>query len=91
MDNDLKKVVEKIDTVILDFGKVLIDFTPIEFLKNLGICDEKVESVYRAVVGNEIWEEYDKGIMSEAETLNKFIKKTPDLEKEIRLAFVHFY
>lgn len=87
MDKYSKNIMKNIDTVILDFGKVLIDFTPMEFLNDIGISDEKIESVYRAVVGNEIWEEYDRGIMTEAETLNKFIKQTPYLETEIRQAF----
>ena len=73
--------------MILDFGKVLIDFTPIDFLKKLGISDEKVESVYNAVIGNEIWEEYDKGIMSEAEALDEFIRRASHLECEITQAF----
>ena len=87
MDNNLKNSIGNIDTIILDFGKVLIDFTPIDFLKNLGFSDEKVELVYSAVVGNEVWEEYDKGIMTEEDTLDEFIKRTPHLESEIRLAF----
>lgn len=87
MENNLKNSIKKIDTVILDFGKVLIDFTPIDFLKSLGISDEKLEQVYKAVIGNEIWEEYDRGIITEEETLDKFIKRKPHLEKEIRKTF----
>lgn len=83
MDSSIKKI----DTVILDFGKVLIDFTPIDFLKNLGISDEKLEQVCKAVIDNEIWEEYDKGIITEVEALDAFIKRTPHLESEIRQSF----
>lgn len=83
MDNNIKNI----DTVILDFGKVLLDFTPIEFLKEKGIPDGKVEEVFTAVVGNEIWEEYDKGIMTVEETLEAFIKRSPHLESEIRQSF----
>lgn len=76
-----------IDTIILDFGKVLVDFIPIEYLNKIGIPKDKIDEVYNAVIENEIWNEYDRGIMNEEEVLKLFIQKNPKIEKEIRLAF----
>ena len=77
----------KIDTVILDVGKVLVDFTPEEFLEKKGISKEKIPLVADAVMYIDIWEEFDRGIMTEEETLSQFIEASKKLEKEIRIAF----
>lgn len=76
-----------IDTVILDIGNVLVQFIPKAYLKKIGFDDEMADRVCEAVIENEIWNEYDKGILSYTETLKKFIARTPELEPEIRAAF----
>ena len=78
---------KNIDTIILDIGKVLADFIPIEYLRKIGISEDKIRPVYDAVIENEIWNEYDRGIMTEQEVLEKFIQRTPGLENEIYVAF----
>lgn len=78
---------KNIDTIILDIGKVLADFIPIEYLRMIGISEDKIRPVYEAVIENEIWNEYDRGVMNEAEALKRFIQKSPELEAEIRIAF----
>ena len=82
-----KLMKRKIDTVILDIGMVLAEFIPREYLKKVGIREEKIKAVMDAVVENDIWNEYDKGMMSEKEVLNQFIERSPKLEREIRRAF----
>ena len=82
-----KLMKRKIDTVILDIGMVLAEFIPREYLKKVGIREEKIQAVMDAVVENDIWNEYDKGMMSEKEVLNQFIERSPKLEREIRRAF----
>ena len=76
-----------IDTIILDIGNVLVQFMPKEYLKDIGFNDEMADRVCEAVIENEIWNEYDKGILSYTDTLKKFIARTPELEPEIRIAF----
>lgn len=73
-----------IDTVILDIGNVLAGFIPKEYLKNIGIEDKMIDKVCDAVIENEIWTEYDRGIISYTETLGKFIEQSPELEQEIK-------
>lgn len=80
----------EVDSIILDIGMVLAEFRPREYLKNIGIPEDKLEAVYDAVINNDIWNEYDRGVMSEHEALGKFIEHTPELEKEIKLAFRDF-
>ncbi|MBQ3665054.1 MAG: HAD-IA family hydrolase [Lachnospiraceae bacterium] len=83
----LKIFGKKVNTVILDLGMVLVDFIPKEHMKNVGIKEGKIKAVMEAVVDNEIWDEYDRGIMTYEETLGKMIEKSPKLEKEIRKVF----
>lgn len=82
-----KQMNKKTDTVILDIGMVLAEFLPREYLKTVGIQEEKIEEVYKAVVDNDIWNEYDRGVMTEQEVLRNMINRSKSLEKEIRRAF----
>lgn len=76
-----------IDTIILDIGNVLAEFIPKEYLKHIGIEAGKIDAVCAAVMENDIWNEYDRGIISYTETLNQFISQNPELEQDIRTAF----
>lgn len=78
---------KKVNTVILDIGMVLVDFIPEEHIRNAGIKENKVKAVMDAVVDNEIWDEYDRGVMTYEETLGRMIERKPKLEKEIRKVF----
>ena len=77
----------KVNTVIFDIGNVLAEFIPMEFLEKLGYSGKLKEKVYNAVIENDIWNEYDSGIMTEEEVIGRFINRTPELEKEIKLVF----
>ena len=50
-----------------------------------------VERLAKATVGSDIWKEYDRGVLSEEEILNRFIANDPELEEDLRktLANVH--
>ena len=52
---------------------------------------EMVERLAKATVGSDIWKEYDRGVLSEEEILNRFIANDPELEEDLRktLANVH--
>lgn len=78
---------KKIDTVILDIGKVLVDFIPREYFRKLGFDEKTVDILMDAVVENDIWNEFDRGIMTEKEVLTKFIDNNKKYETEIRKAF----
>ena len=80
-----------IRTIISDIGNVLSGFTWYDFYKSKGYSEEMVERLAKATVGSDIWKEYDRGVLSEEEILNRFIANDPELEEDLRktLANVH--
>ena len=70
-----------IRTIISDIGNVLSGFTWYDFYKSKGYSEEMVERLAKATVGSDIWKEYDRGVLSEEEILNRFIANDPELKK----------
>ncbi|MCX4307293.1 MAG: HAD family phosphatase [Acetatifactor sp.] len=75
-----------ITTIIFDIGNVLADFDWETHYRNLGFGEEKIERLAKATVLNPLWNEYDRGVMSDEEILRGFIESDPELEAEIREA-----
>ena len=73
-----------IRTIISDIGNVLSGFTWYDFYKSKGYSEEMVERLAKATVGSDIWKEYDRGVLSEEEILNRFIANDPELEEDLR-------
>ncbi|MDY6329424.1 MAG: HAD-IA family hydrolase [Lachnospiraceae bacterium] len=84
-----KKKVERpeINTVIFDIGNVLAKFVPMQYLKSIGYDGEERDEIFNAIIENDIWNEYDKGIMTETEVINKYIERYPKLEDAVRKVF----
>lgn len=84
-----KKEVERpeINTVIFDIGNVLAEFVPMQYLKSIGYDGEERDEIFNAIIENDIWNEYDKGIMTETEVINKYIERYPELEDAVRKVF----
>lgn len=76
-----------IRNIVFDIGNVLTDYRWKEFLQDKGFDEAMVERIARASVLNPAWNEIDRGVWSEEEILQAFIKKDPEIEEEIRLAF----
>ena len=72
-----------IRTIISDIGNVLSGFTWYDFYKGKGYSEEMVERLAKATVGSDIWKEYDRGVLSEEEILNRFIANDPELEEDL--------
>ena len=71
-----------IRTIISDIGNVLSGFTWYDFYKSKGYSEEMVERLAKATVKSDAWKEYDRGVLSEEEILNRFIANDPELEEE---------
>lgn len=84
-DNDMAK--RDITTVIFDLGNVLIDFCWQKAFHKMGIEGERFEKLANATVRDQIWNEHDKGAMSEEEILNGMIANDPSMEAEIRMLY----
>ncbi len=78
---------KKINTVILDIGKVLVDFDWMSYIKKLGYHDEINEQLGQCIFLSQGWRERDRGAKSEEEYIEDFVSNSPHLEKEIRKIF----
>lgn len=72
-----------IRTIISDIGNVLSGFTWYDFYKSKGYSEEMVERLAKATVKSDAWKEYDRGVLSEEEILNRFIANDPELEEDL--------
>lgn len=75
-----------ITTIIFDIGNVLADFTWEAHYRSFGYSEEILERLAKATVKSSLWNEYDRGAMSDEDILQGFIDNDPGIEKEIREA-----
>lgn len=73
-----------ITTLIFDIGNVLADFVWEKHYRSFGFTEEVFDRLAKATVRNPLWNEYDRGVMSQEEILQGFINNDPGIEKEIR-------
>lgn len=73
-----------IRTVIFDIGNVLVGFRWEEYFESLGYDHETLEKIGLATVQSPAWNEYDRGLMTDEEVLERFVQNDPSIEKEIR-------
>lgn len=76
-----------IKNIIFDIGNVLAGFTWRKFYAGFGYDEEMVERLGAATVKDPVWNEVDRGVWSEEELLEGFIKNDPSLEPELRRIF----
>lgn len=69
--------------VVFDVGKVLVDFDWQGFFTTLEMEPETEEKVAQATVLSELWNEFDRGKMSDEEILKGFLEKAPDCGSQI--------
>lgn len=76
-----------IRNIIFDIGNVLVDFCWADFLKTKGFDEAMIDRIAKASILTETWNELDRGVWTEEELLDGFVKNDPEIEKELRLAF----
>ena len=74
-----------IKNIILDVGKVLVAWQPKETMRELGISDERVAILAKTLFDSGIWNEADRGVLSDDEFLELAIRQVPEYEAEVRL------
>ena len=77
-----------ITTIIFDIGNVLADFTWEAHYRSFGYSEEIFERLAKATVKSPMWNEYDRGVMSDEEIIQGFIENDPGIEKEDRKSVV---
>ena len=78
-----------IRTVIFDIGMVLVYFRWRELYAQLGFAGEKFERIAKATVQNPCWNEFDKGLMTTEEVIERFAESAPEYKKEITEIYEH--
>lgn len=76
-----------ITTIIFDIGNVLVDFCWEEYLQSFGFSKEIEERLAKALMLSPVWDEFDRGVLSDEEMLHRFIQNDPEIEKQIRLVY----
>lgn len=76
-----------IKNIIFDIGNVLVDYCWREHIARFGFTGETLERIGDAMMRSPQWNEIDRGIWSNEELLEAFIKNAPELSEEIRLVF----
>lgn len=72
-----------ISTVVFDIGMVLVYFRWRELFQELGFEGEKFETIAKATVHNPWWNEFDKGLISVEEIIEKYIQSAPQYKEDI--------
>lgn len=76
-----------IKTVIFDIGNVLANFCWEKFFRSFDLSEEMFQRLAKATVYDSIWDQFDKGVLSEDEMLALFIQKDTEIEPLIRQVF----
>ena len=79
-----------ITTIIFDIESVLAAYDWEDALRRLGCQDETFEAVANAVFRSPDWKEMDRGVLTLEELLQRFIRRAPEYEKEIRQVILDY-
>ncbi|MBC8063148.1 MAG: HAD family phosphatase [Clostridiaceae bacterium] len=73
-----------INCIIFDIGNVLIDFKPIEYLKNLFPREEDILVLHKLIFGSIEWLKLDRGIITLQEAIEILSNKNPQQKDKIK-------
>ncbi len=76
-----------IKNIIFDIGNVLADFCWKDFFMGFGYEGETLERLADATVKSSVWDEVDRGVWSDEELVDGFVRNAPSLEEELRQIF----
>lgn len=72
-----------IRSIVFDIGGVLADFRIMEFLADKGFDVHMSKRIIKAAVNSSYWGQFERGEISEEETLEGFIKNDPEIKDEL--------
>ncbi len=76
-----------IKNIVFDIGNVLAGFVWEDFYRSFGYSEEIFGKLANATVKNPMWNEMDRGAMSDEELLLGFIRNDPSIERELLRVF----
>lgn len=74
-----------IKNVVLDVGRVLVAWQPLDTMRELGVSEETIAILDAALFKSGIWNEADRGILSDEAFLSLAVEQAPEYENEIKL------
>ena len=77
----------EIDTVVFDIGNVLTDFAWEKFLLDKGYDEKMVERIGKASVNSKDWVEYDRGVLTTQQIIDRFKENDPEIADILQDAF----
>ena len=76
-----------IKNIVFDIGGVLADYRIKEFLAEKGFDPPMIERILKASVLSPFWGQFERGEITEEETLRGFAGMDPGRENELRIAY----
>ena len=74
----------KINTVIFDIGGVMVGLGRLHFFEQFGYSPQMCERLLKSTMKSPHWKELDRGVLTDEEVIDRFVKDAPELETEIR-------
>lgn len=75
---------EMIRTVVFDIGKVLCAFDWESYIDHMLLNQEQKERLKKVTVRSELWNEHDRGLLTDEDIVNTMCEKEPSLSPYIR-------
>lgn len=76
-----------IHNIVFDIGGVLADYRIKEFLADKGFDAPMIKRILKASVLSPFWGRFERGELTEEETLRGFADADPEIETELRIAY----
>lgn len=76
-----------IKNIILDVGKVLVEWDTEYAFQKLGFDENTSKRVAQATVASSDWDELDRSLKTDKELLEKFVANAPEYQKEIHMVW----
>ena len=84
LNNKKKETESTVKNIIFDVGQVLVKYDWEGYLKGFGFPEEEYKTLSEKVFLSDIWNERDKGELSEEEYVEKFVAAVPQYEDDVR-------
>lgn len=72
-----------IKNIVFDVGKVLVDYTPAQYVKDRGYTPKEQEVIMQTIFDSPLWQEMDQGIHTTQEALDGYIRNAPSVYQEL--------
>lgn len=78
-----------IKNIILDVGKVLVEWDPKGAFEKIGLDEQTAKAVADATINTSIWIETDRGVWSDEQILSALCENAPEYKEEVKKFWDH--